>query len=693
MANIIIKNCNSIDEASIEIEEGKLNIKYGINGTGKSSIAQAIEFHNNPDTLKKLLPFKYQENNPGDIIPTVEGADDFSSIMTFNEEYIEQFVFKQEELLENSFEIFIKDEKYIENLVAVEVLFSNVKTIVDENESLSKIINDLRELSNTFSTTSGGLAKNSKMMKAFGSGNKIENIPDGLEGYTEYLKSDKNTSWIKWQTSGNGFLTISDNCPFCTSSTVGKVETIQKVAAEYNDKSIEHLLNIIKVMENLKIYFTIGAQTTINEITNNKVGISEPEEEFLKRIKGQVDGLKSALERLQQIAFFTFKNVEDMSTKIEELKIKLSLVPELNSTDTQAIINPLNSSLDTLLEKASELQGKIKKQKQQVAKNISIYKTEINGFLQFAGYKYTIEIEEIEQEYKLKLRHHDLSISVQKGNQHLSYGEKNAFALMLFMYDCLSKNPDLIILDDPISSFDKNKKFAIIEKLFRGAKSLRGRTVLMLTHDIDPIIDILKILPGNFDPLPVASFLKSRSGVIEEIVIIKDDLMTFAQICKENIDTNSEIIVKLIYLRRYYEVLDDKGEEYQLLANLFHEREIPTKNINGSTVNMSTEEIDNATDAIKQEIDDFDYIVHLEIIKDKDSLKVIYNACQSDYEKLQLFRMISDSRHPSNVIQKYINETYHIENEYVSQLNPTKYEMIPEFIVKECDSFMVTYNS
>ncbi len=382
-----------------------------------------------------------------------------------------------------------------------------------------------------------------------------------------------------------------------------------------------------------------------------------------------------------------------MSTKIEELKIKLSLVPELNSTDTQAIINPLNSSLDTLLEKASELQGKIKKQKQQVAKNISIYKTEINGFLQFAGYKYTIEIEEIEQEYKLKLRHHDLSISVQKGNQHLSYGEKNAFALMLFMYDCLSKNPDLIILDDPISSFDKNKKFAIIEKLFRGAKSLRGRTVLMLTHDIDPIIDILKILPGNFDPLPVASFLKSRSGVIEEIVIIKDDLMTFAQICKENIDTNSEIIVKLIYLRRYYEVLDDKGEEYQLLANLFHEREIPTKNINGSTVNMSTEEIDNATDAIKQEIDDFDYIVHLEIIKDKDSLKVIYNACQSDYEKLQLFRMISDSRHPSNVIQKYINETYHIENEYVSQLNPTKYEMIPEFIVKECDSFMVTYNS
>ena len=44
-------------------------------------------------------------------------------------------------------------------------------------------------------------------------------------------------------------------------------------------------------------------------------------------------------------------------------------------------------------------------------------------------------------------------------NEHLSYGEKNAFALVLFMYSVLKDNPDLIVLDDPISSFDGNKKF------------------------------------------------------------------------------------------------------------------------------------------------------------------------------------------------------------------------------------------
>jgi len=33
--NIIIKNCNNIDAASISQEENKLNIKFAPNGTGR----------------------------------------------------------------------------------------------------------------------------------------------------------------------------------------------------------------------------------------------------------------------------------------------------------------------------------------------------------------------------------------------------------------------------------------------------------------------------------------------------------------------------------------------------------------------------------------------------------------------------------------------------------------------------------
>ena len=41
---IIIKNCNNIDSGKIEISNNKLNIKFGINGTGKSTITKAIKY-------------------------------------------------------------------------------------------------------------------------------------------------------------------------------------------------------------------------------------------------------------------------------------------------------------------------------------------------------------------------------------------------------------------------------------------------------------------------------------------------------------------------------------------------------------------------------------------------------------------------------------------------------------------------
>ncbi len=40
-----------------------------------------------------------------------------------------------------------------------------------------------------------------------------------------------------------------------------------------------------------------------------------------------------------------------------------------------------------------------------------------------------------------------------------------------------------------------------------------------------------------------------------------------------------------------------------------------------------------------------------------------------------------------NLCKKYFNESFHIENEYICQLNPCRYELIPEFIVQECDEY------
>jgi wobble nucleotide-excising tRNase len=102
-----------------------------------------------------------------------------------------------------------------------------------------------------------------------------------------------------------------------------------------------------------------------------------------------------------------------------------------------------------------------------IQKIIEKHQSDINNFLSYAGYKYEVKITDEDDKSQLKLRHVDHDEFVVGGDQHLSFGERNAFAIVLFMYECLAKKPNLIVLDDPISSFDKNKKYAILEILFR----------------------------------------------------------------------------------------------------------------------------------------------------------------------------------------------------------------------------------
>lgn len=104
-----ISNCNNIDNGEFDIVEGRLNIKYAINGTGKSTISKTIEAFVTNDQEKKhsLLPFKYYTNGEENS-PKLEGYDQFTKVAIFNEKYIEDYVYQSDELIKNSFEIFVK---------------------------------------------------------------------------------------------------------------------------------------------------------------------------------------------------------------------------------------------------------------------------------------------------------------------------------------------------------------------------------------------------------------------------------------------------------------------------------------------------------------------------------------------------------------------------------------------------------
>lgn len=347
----------------------------------------------------------------------------------------------------------------------------------------------------------------------------------------------------------------------------------------------------------------------------------------------------------------------------------------------------MNDQLEELENKSSELEGKINKHKRRINKNIQKNQNDINEFLQKAGYKYQVFIED----NKLKLKYIGVEQNINNADQYLSYGEKNAFALVLFMCQAVSEKCDLVILDDPISSFDKNKKYAIIDMLFNSKNkdnNLFKKTVLMLTHDLDPIIDILKIKHDYFNEFANANFLKNNDGKLFEFEIKKENLKSFVSICDEVICSNKNILIKLAYLRRYYELINNSGC-YHIISELLHGRsrgEFKNKNI-------KEEDIDNAIQEVTRKVNEFNYENILQLIQDKDYLIKLYNEEKNSYFKVALFRILHEhhsnlSNSRNEVFIKFINEVYHLENETLYQLSHCDYELIPNYIVNECDLFV-----
>lgn len=689
--NIQICRCNSIEAGQIKLVENSLNIKYAINGTGKSTISKAIQFAINDKNvatnyLIQLKPFKYRtDSNTNN--PEITGIDALESVAIFNEEYVSQYVFQPNELLKNSFDIFINNEAYKKGMDEINDLIKDISKTFDENKDIEIMLNDLNELFQSFGTAKG-FAKSSTFYKAVGKGNLIENIPQGLEVYKDFIKHDKNTTWLKWQMTGKDYLDISNCCPFCTSSSIEeKKDTIKAIGDNYDSKLIEHLNKVINTVSKLSSYFTEDTYKKIIAISKNIDGLQKEQETFLLEIREQIDTLISKLSSIKSLGFKSLKDFDKVDAVIKDFKIDLNYIGHLNTETTSEKITKINKSLDEILEKSGQLQGKVKLQKIRIEDTIKTYEKEINDFLKYAGYSYSVNIEEDvnSNSYKMQLTHNDfVESNIDNAKNHLSYGEKNAFALILFMFDTLKNNQQLIILDDPISSFDKNKKFAIIEMLFRGEKSFKNKTVLMLTHDFEPIVDIVLHHSDIFNMAkPSASFLENIEGKLSEKEIVKDDIKSFIEIVEENIASLDETINKLIYLRRLYEIKNNKGLAYQLLSNVFHKREIPTHK---SEEEMTEEEINEASREIQKAINEsFQYNTCYLNMSDNNKLIRLYEKATNNYEKLQIYRVLNNDNHDSRTIRKFINETFHIENDHIYQLNPCKYQTVPHYIIKECN--------
>ena len=108
---------------------------------------------------------------------------------------------------------------------------------------------------------------------------------------------------------------------------------------------------------------------------------------------------------------------------------------------------------------------------------------------------------------------------------------------------------------------------------------------------------------------------------------------------------------------------------------------------------MPKDKVNKGIQDIQKWITNFDYDSLAVNIFTEKTIANFYFAESNNYLKMLLFRALleicpSVKNTQDDTLIKYINESYHIENDYVYYLDMLKFETVPEFIIDKLNSYM-----
>jgi hypothetical protein len=431
----------------------------------------------------------------------------------------------------------------------------------------------------------------------------------------------------------------------------------------------------------------------------------------LEKLMTEANYLNHCLDNMLQFngSSVSKENIRELKNNLQSMKVNFDACSEFFCTEhAKKELGAINTLIDELLTKVEDLQKEIANYYNFIQTKVKDRERDINEFLKLAGYKYSFHVEVSDEDVAKAL----LKFILPDGNladmqtpiNHLSWGERNSFALVLFMFYAISEKADLIILDDPISSFDFNKKYAIINRLFKTGErdnSLYERTVLMLTHDFEPLIDYIQTHSGRQTPNTIcADYFENIDGTLRTTRIEKGhDLLSSVVLLKELAkDPSIDIAARVGCLRKFIEHQFKEpmveSSAYHLLSSLIHGRKEPTADTLGEE-KLSNNQILEGEKHIKEFIPHFDYSIVLQEFS-SDKLLRRYLSEKSSYVKMLILRAFTEQEpdakkrlcSKNDVLRKYIDETYHIENDYIYSLDVRRFNIVPDNYVSDADEFV-----
>lgn len=706
----LFKNIGNLDKAVLSIEKEKVNVRYGFNGVGKSTIVKSLKYIYGDEETKTSLENILLSYRTGLLKELPEGIKDvYDSLEVYDSNYFGK-MFKSVDLLNNTYELLIHDEKYDKLIEPINKKINEIKNYLQQSNVLElfNVLNQLGEKKLICKNSKGKIIKGKTFLYEYAEkGVKItSDIPADLVDYKEFIDGDFRSDWNKWlSTAEEKWFEGSNRCPFCgnyySGNLVDRINSIKnlKNKAEYTNYDREQ--NFVS-----KIASFIEPPNSDAILKINKLDRKVDE----KDVQPLADGVVFLNCELRKTRFFLNLDASKLAKFKEEGKY-YSFLKEIekqkfnqnfvlyNHEDVVKtnIVSEINNKIDELIKDLETLIGSVSALNNRIKSTIKDNEELINGFLTISGMPYRVNIQQQgDTLFQTLFSYVGRKDVINNQTSFLSFGEANALALLLFCLETKTKKNPLIVLDDPVSSFDNNKKYAIFDYIFNNKNKKRllwKRTCLLFTHDFDTIVLFANCHPLKSQNLADFAYMELRNYELYEKSFTYEDITNTVSIYK-NIASNQlrPKISRIVAARHYYEIVLGKGcDGYHITSSLLHRRPSPTKDIEGTILYSPTEQRD-IEEQIKDIIgSDYSYESFLNEIDNIDRMKRLYKDSKSNkFDKICIARCLFSSYKKSSiedaVIWNFLSEVYHIEKDTIHSIGDFEIFDVPNYIIEMCDS-------
>lgn len=631
--HIHVEAFRNLDSFDYDVQDGKVNFLYGVCGSGKSSLLDALA--SSPDEADATVG--YEGKGPVVLVDSKEPTYEKYAIYN-NQTHGTLFA---EQANSESYRIFVGDANELSVLEEeYDAMLSRLDTFKESVLSYKAQIESAKKLVGSPKPGTCKLTGTSKFKKA---GKMMREANDDIRTQVGEISQ----SHLKWIIDGFKNTDVEEAwiCPFCNVKISEKDRRRLEGMKEMSATTLAPVFEASNVLVDL--------------------GIKEPDWSSEEEVEEAVKAFESLLyveqdlNRLQNLINQP-KRLDTLRKDYKALELRdetLKRFPGLE--DVVADINAQDKKIRELLGKMNSAANRV----------IDSNKKDLNTKLRALGIPYRFNLNNADYdraEASYVLEHVAATESgkdkVDMRNK-LSFGEKNLVALLLFLQN---RDEDVLLIDDPASSFDDYRRTQIFKEII----GVKDKTVIVATHDQAFIRLAARRRNKGSNSIGNVQMIERHKRGIRLVDITKDSFVNLGAAILERVEMSKSPYQAAINARLYVDLLGGSacGVVWGYTSSLMHR--------------MQANEI---TDWLAQRQTN-----EKEVLKTLDGMGVHLEPATGDYhysqDDLSEFEMLVIERENLNdkedinglsederLKKEMLNDLVHMNNAMEHCLNPYRY--------------------